>query len=231
MGIFDNIPRIKTLAFDYLDSSCYDNEKLVYKKIVNEVYNNYGTRCYYYIVDYNTSRDVIFGEDNDRYIIRKFPLQAYFNLPPHQDMVSMFGIEEMDDFKMYISKLQLSAASTLDCTDRYGETSGTFPMYAPMEGDLIRPNYSSEIYEILHIMDTEEQFHQDQHTWEVTVRKYRDLHFSISGTQSACMSAISAYTDQQDMFDIADFIDTIKTDVLVSGAPISANPDDPFGGW
>lgn len=217
MGLFDHIPRIKTVAFDYLDSSCYDNEKRVYGRMLNEVYNNYGTRCFYYIVDYNTSRDVIFGEDGDRHILRRFPLQAYFTLPQEEDLVSLFGIEEMDNFDMFISKMQLSAASTLDYNDQFGETSGTFPMYSPMEGDLIRPAYNDQIYEILHVHDTEEQFHQDHHTWKITVRKYKDLHFTVDSTNTSALSEMISAVDQGDLFNIGAFIDTIKEPVIVSG--------------
>ncbi len=61
--------------------------------------------------------------------------------------------------------------------------------------------YNSKYYEILDVKDTTEQFLQGKHTWRFIARDYRDLHFSLSATTSS--DEISAYIDQDDMFDIS----------------------------
>ncbi len=230
MGNFNNLPAFSPYM-NHLNSSCYDNEKLIYSKLVNEMTNHFGVKCMYYIVNYNTDYDKLYGEDRDRYVLRKFPLHTFYELPPENDLISRFGIEGLDNFEMYTPKIQFSVASTLLWNDEHGETKDTFDEYTPKAGDIIRTSSNDYFYEILHVKEEEEMFLQTKHTWTFKVRKYRDLHFSIPTSATAVSASLSAYTDQDDMFDISGFIDGLGEDIIITSADAINNGKDPFNGW
>jgi len=226
--------------FQHQASSCYNNEKLLYSKLVGEALLQNGVKTDYYITDYNTSRDQIYGEDTDRTILRKFPVILYYMLPKQDQLFSKFGIEDLDNFKMWVAKDTFAMSSTLQADDAtYNFTRGSFPQYVPKVGDLVRSKASSNqvIYEILNVKDSpqDNQFLQSKNVWEFQVRVYRDLHLNLSPTTSATMTSISAFTDQDDYIDINDVIDTEKTDIIITSADDIVNgddiPNDPFGGW
>jgi len=272
MTNFGHLPRTKDYM-KHLTGACYDVEKNLYGRWINEAFNHFGVKCQYYITDYNTDYDVIFGEDMDRHVVRRFPVQVYFVLPPEDDMASRFGIEELDNIEMFISKLQFQVASTLDYDDQYGATSGTFAQYIPKLGDLIRSTSNYKFYEILDVGEEDNQFLQTSNTWTLKVRLYRDNHVGFStsadgvlaktASDELCASpftsaiasySLSAYADQEDMFDVTDLVNRDKGDVVhysdsatTSGSYVHTDPttlivtsgsvklvadtNDPFAGW
>ncbi len=223
--------------FNHVNSSCYDNEKLLYGKLVNEAIGMNGVKTEYYIVDYNTNYNRMFGEDSDRTLLRKFSLRMYFNLPPEDMLLSINGIENTDRFKMWASKEHFGIASTTQPEDINQVTRGSNPEYTPKEGDIVRSLSNDTLYEIMNVEDApeENQFLQSKNVWEFTVRVYRDIHYNTTPTETASMSAISAFTDQQDYLEINDYIDTQTSGVVITSADDIANgispPNDPFGGW
>jgi len=222
--------------FNHQSSSCYDNEKLLFGHFVGEAISQQGVRSEFFIVDYNTNYDKLNGEDNDRTIQRKFSVMLYYTLPPEDMLISMYGIENTDKFKMWASKDQFRIASTTNPDDFATATKNSNPAYIPKEGDIVRSIPTDTLYEIMNVKDAveEQQFLQSKNVWEFSVRVYRDLHYNVS-TDVASVSGISAFTDQQDYLEINDVIDTLTPSILITSADDIANgdsvPNDPFGVW
>lgn len=209
-------------------SKCYETEKELYSISEMCMWNNFGVKCEYYFVDYNTSYDQTFGEDGDRTVTRSFALTASLELPKEEEFASRFGLEGLDVFEVFTNKYHFAHASTYSA-----DTSGVYPTDVPKEGDIIRTKYNDKFYEVLSVKDTTDQFLQAQHTWKMIVRENKDLHFNVSATTE--VDKISAVTDQEDLFDISSAIDIEKEDYIITsamdltaGRPLS---DDPFGNW
>lgn len=211
-------------------SECYDTEKELYSITEMCMWNNFGVKCEYYFIDYNTTYDPLFGEDRDRTIARSVSITASLELPKEEEFVSMFGIEGLDLFEVFTNKYHFAFASTFS-----GDTSGVYPSDVPKEGDVLKTKYNDKYYEILSVKDTEGQFLQSPHTWKMIVREYKDLHFNVSATTTPEMSAISSVTNQQDIFDITAAINQEKEKFIITSAmDVSAGrplPNDPFGNW
>ena len=231
MGNFDDKSRLRKSYFNYNGSSCYNNEKTLYNKLLSEAYNKHGVKCWYYFTDYSLTNDPIYAEDMDRHIVRKVPVMAYFELPPEDRISNFFGLEENDNYNLYISKEHLAATSTMAHNDSYGSTSGTYAATTPKEGDLILSTHNNRLYEVLNVKDTEEMFLQSKHSWNIAVQVWKDNHISLSATTSASMTTVSAFTDQDDYVKINDAVDTEKTDVLYTSGATEEPPKDPFAGW
>jgi len=231
VGNFDHKPRTRNSFFNYNDSSCYDNEKAMYNKVLSEAFNKHGVKCEYYFTDYSLTNDVIYAEDMDRHIIRKVPIMAYFELPPEERISNFFGLEETDNYNIYISKEHLAAVSTFEHNDNFGDTSGANESLLPKVGDLIRSTHNERLYEVLNVKDTEEMFLQSKHSWNIAVQVWKDTHISLSPDTSASMTSVSAFTDQVDLLKINETIDTEKTDVLYTSGVAEEPPQDLFAGW
>jgi hypothetical protein len=191
-----------TVFNDYFqkDSECYDGEKKLYDCIQAEAYNNFGVEMEFYPTTYDTTYDEVFGEDDNRNIITKFDIMAYYELPNNSKLYSRFGIEGIDNFHMYVNKTHFTSAS-------YG--SG---VSIPNVGDIIKKKDEELYYEIVDAKDKEEQYLQSTHTWDLVVKPYIDYHMNLSGSTSS--DSISAFTNQDDYLEINDFIENNKDDYL-----------------
>jgi hypothetical protein len=113
--------------------------------------------------------------------------------------------------------------------------------YIPKYGDFLRPHYNGIMYEIIDVIDTEEQFLNTQHTWKITVRTWVNNMLTTSQNVSAehmltyddvDTAPISAYLDE-------DGSDFLKQNVLINDEvdeilyepPHTSKPNDPFAGW
>lgn len=206
------------------NGSCYDNEKFLYQKMVSEAFNQNGVKADYYVVDYSTNNEKIYGEDNDRHILRNFVVKVYFDLPPEIRQYNQFGMEDMDNFQMWITKTTFS------------NYSGG---YDPKYGDFIRPHYNSVLYEIIDVIDTDEQFLNTQHTWKLTVRVWVNNMLTASNNVSAehnpnyddeYVELISAHLTSagSDFLKQNDLIDDEFDDIEYK--PLDGN-NNPFGDW
>ena len=68
-------------------SSEYDGDKALFGSGVSEIINSFGVLSGYYIVDMSVENNKLFGEDNDRNLIRKFPLMVQFELPEEIELL------------------------------------------------------------------------------------------------------------------------------------------------
>ena len=203
--------------------SCYDNEKLLYNKTTSEALDMNGVKCDYYVVDYSTDNEKVWGEDNDKHIIQQYKLKVYFETPPEVRQYTQFGIEDVDSFQMYCTKLMFN---------KY--TSG----YVPKYGDFIRPQYNGVLYEITDVIDTDEQFLNTQHNWRFTVKVWENNMVTTTPAISAentetydgdTITPIAEYTENgSDTLKQNDIIEQEKTDVLYNDID---NNNNPFGEW
>ena len=210
-------------------NDCHDNESEMFDGILQDAYNTAPVPINYYVTDYNVDYDKIFGEDNDRNIVRTFKMNAQYDLPSEDENLTINGIEGIDTFKVNVSMKHFTSASTYD----ENGNPNIYSSYKPKAGDVFQAEYNGMYYEILHVKKTINQFLQRAHSWEFAARRYRDIHFSLSSSTSA--DSISAFTDQKDYLEINDFIDTSKQSIIITSANDVANgrepPNDPFGGW
>jgi hypothetical protein len=218
------------------ETSCHDGEKAMYDQLQMDAWNSFGIDMTYYIADYNTSYDKLYGEDRDRYITRTFNFKGYIqSYPEEKSQYSLYGIEGLDNFIFWANIQHMSFMSTLD---ELGNTQYT--SHIPIEGDVIKFDYSDLYYEIMHVVKSANQFLQTQHSYTIIVRVFRDIHLTLSPLVSS--DSLSAFTDKpKDIFDISDDIDDEKLEFLFNTSaaneePITPDPyppvnDDPFGGW
>lgn len=211
-----------TMPSDYFNYStaCHENEKKLYDKLVTEAFDQFGVKCDYYVVDFSTNNEQVLGEDNDKHIIRNFKMKAYFETPPEDRQYDGFGISDLDTFSMHASKAAFQAYSK---------------SYIPMMGDLIRPQYNGVIYEIVNVVDTDEQFLNSQHTWRFSVKVWVNEKPTTDDTvvdeasntyDGDIIEPIAEQTSATDILEQNDLVDEEIKDVGFDN-----NNGDPFGGW
>jgi hypothetical protein len=209
--------------FNY-NGSCYNNEKKLYDQTTSEALDMNGVKCDYYVVDHSEDNEKLWGEDNDKHIIQQYKLKVYFETPPEVRQYTQFGIEDVDSFQMYCTKMMFN---------KYA--SG----YVPKFGDFIRPHYNGVLYEITDVIDTDEQFLNTQHNWKFTVKVWENNMLTttpaISAEQSETydeqdITPIKVYTTSgSDTLKQNDLIEEEKTNVLYNDID---NPTyNPYGDW
>jgi hypothetical protein len=207
----------------------YFNERALWSMVTTEAYNKHGVRCTLYAVSTDPTYDRLYGEDLNRIISRKFDIMAFFQLPRQEKLWTAFGIQGMDTFSMFVSKIHFDAASKYESTG----TSATYPAYIPKIGDIIKSKFNNMYYEITDIKSESGQFLQSlQHVWEFLVKPYRDTNLGLSATTSASMSGTgdigSKVSTTPDAFDIRDLISATSPSINYSPKPCEANDPNQF---
>lgn len=203
-----------------LGSDNYSADRDLYSTLLTEAYNKFGVPCEYYLSTFDTDHNKIFGEDGNRYFIRKFPVMAYYILPKELELWSKWGIEGLDNFQMSISKKHFSAVCT----------SGNYEYIRPKEGDVIQANYNNRYYEIIDVGEEEEMFLQKKHTWILTVSVFKDVNVKPNNSLSA--DDISNYTDQSsDIFDLSAIIEGDKNNFLYNPPESEKDQNSIWGEW
>jgi hypothetical protein len=172
MGNFDEFSRNKNEYFQF--QSEYNNEKLLLDLLTTEMYNLHGVCMTYFTVSFNTSANEIWTEDGDRVINRFFNIMTMYDLPKEEELFTKFGIAGLDNFHIYISKRHFQVASKYSSKG----TPNIHQSITPRIGDLLRANYNNYIYEIVSVKDTEMQFAQAQHTWDIIVSPFKNNNIS-----------------------------------------------------
>lgn len=160
-------------------TSAYDSEKELYSVLQMESFNKFGVSIIYYPISYDTTYDRVFGEDNNRTVIRNFQVMGYFELPREDRIATQFGLNVLDEATIYFNKDHFRVASTYILS---GALSAYYPEYKPKVGDVLKPIYSNFFYEIITIKDSEEMFHRVKHAWTAICKPYYGQHLSISAT-------------------------------------------------
>jgi hypothetical protein len=223
--------------FHFQQNNSYDKERCLYDSLLSEGNNIYGTPMMYYVVSYDVSYDLLFGEDDDRRIERKFPIKAVFTLPEELEQYNPFGIQGLDNFPMNVSKKHFTQLSRNNNRSRLFpvQNSSNLSAFGPIDpkaGDLIKSEYNDVFYEIIDVGEEKEMFLQAKHSWTLTVRVFTDEMLSLSADTSAAMTEISAVIDRNDVLSHNDYITSADDAVLYD--PPSTEKDSSqsaFGGW
>ena len=208
----------------------YNNERKLFDTLVTEVYNKHGVCMTFYVTSFDLNYDKVWGEDNDRKFVRKFPIMAYFTMPREEKLWSKFGIEGLDSFSMFISKSHFKDASTFDAATN---NMGVYDSYNPKIGDVIVSEYNDFMYEITEVKEEAGMYIQSkQHLWELVVKPFKDRNMELSGTTSATMGSIADYVaGHNDVFNVADVINQKTSAVVYQPKPNELPSGDPFGSW
>lgn len=194
----------------------YTNERNLYDLLLTESFNQFGVPLVYYQSSYDVNYDKIYGEDNNRKYLRYFDIMGFYELPKEMEQWSMFGIEGLDTFQIFVSKRHFKTASG---------------SYIPRPGDVLQAKYNDRFYEITDVGEEEYVYMQRKHTWTFTVKVFRDEHIGVDSSISAT-ATITPYTDKNsDIFDITSIIDQEKPEVLYSTSGETTAPNTVWGVW
>ena len=221
---FDHFSKLPSNKYFNHFNPNYDNERYLYDLMITESYNKHGVCCSYFITSFDTKYDPLFGEDNNRRFERRFKLMTYFDLPYETRNFNNAGIGWTDVFHVYASIKHFNTASKLD----YNTGTSAFNSYIPRVGDYFGTDYNGLFYEIISVKMQEQQFLQHQHSYDFVVKVYRDKSFSVNPSTSGTMGDLTQYIAQEDIFDIAKFINEQKSGVLYQPSPTECSPRDPF---
>jgi len=188
-------------------------------------------------------------------------------LPTETKSFSALGINTTDVVKGFVSIRHFEVASTFSVDGPYDDTgiSGIYPSVKPKAGDIVRlslneledvkretrlyeeiPNvddtlrnatFNNTYYEIVSVKQQEVQFLQHQHTWDLTLRIYRDKSFILDSANLDSFGDLTEYVNKSDIFDIGKFIETTtdahtnKEDILYQQKAQECSPKDPFNSW
>jgi hypothetical protein len=175
MGNFDEYNRDHNEHFEYV-TSAYDNEKLLYEKMVAECINIHGVEMMYYVLTFDINYNKIWGEDNDRRFERCFSFMTLYELPREDNNFTQLSIEPFDVVMMTVSKKHFEQASKCDSN---GYKQPQLTSYKPKIGDIIKSEYANYFYEIVDVSHEENMFLQSKHTWTFTCKPYKHEHHEI----------------------------------------------------
>lgn len=227
MSYTSAFPRIPSqVFFNHLNPN-YNNERKLYDLLITEAYNKHGVCCSYLVTTFNTNYDKIFGEDNNRRYERRFKCMLYFELPKETRTFSNAGIGWTDIIRSYASIRHFNTASKYN----YQGTSAIYSSYIPRVGDYLESEYNNVFYEIISVKKQAEQFLQGQHSYEFVLKVYRDKSFGINPSTSGDFQDLSQYVNQEDIFNIGQFIEEKKSEVLYVPSITECEPNDPFNDW
>lgn len=205
----------------------YSNEIELAEVLEEESFLKYGIQSRYYPV--SQDKDAIFGEGNNKTIVRSFDCMPYTEsgeLPQEQRTVSTMGILSPDLFNVHISIRNFNVMSTYNTTG----TSGIYPSYYPMIGDIIQFKYNKIFYRVLMVKLETEIFLQAKHTYTLILEKLKDINYSFSNELILANDPIININPKDD-FDISGYIDDVKSDVLYTPKSTEQDPNDPFNNW
>lgn len=223
---FDDVPNgwfTKTKRADGSDP--YANERELFDLWITEAYNKFGVTLTYYAISFDTLHDPLFGEDNNRRIARKFDFMGFYSLPREEKLWSKFGIEGMDSISIFVSKRHFRVTSKHNFAK---EEDVQYSEYIPKIGDIVCAQYNNYYYEITDVKEeTGMYLLSKQHVWELVCKPFRNEHLSLSASTSADMGAISTIIQTEDPFNIKQFVEDNKEEVIYNPPP-TEKPDDSF---
>lgn len=178
-GLSNELPDCDNYGSEMFDfsSSCYDVESRLLDELTAEAINISGTMGYWYVVDYSLKNEPVFGEDNDRTIVRKFPFMfALDGLPADERRWAKIGIEGLDNFHIFIAKISFAQASQM-------EADGITPMYEsrnPHVGDIFQSTHNNLFYQVLDVKDKGDATLQRAHSFDCIVKPFETHHYKLS---------------------------------------------------
>lgn len=158
-------------------SECHASESAVFDNLTAEAIAQSGVQGFWYVVDYSLENEKIFGEDNDRTIIRKFPFMfAVDELPTDARSWSSFGIEGIDIFHIRAAKVAFLQASQM-------KSDGVTVAYRPREpkvGDIVQSTHNKIFYRVLDVKDKSDSILQRAHSFDIILTQMEMAHHNVS---------------------------------------------------
>jgi hypothetical protein len=197
----------------------YDKERKLYDQISTERINLSGVVSQYLVTSFDTEADPHWGEDGNREFKRKFDLMV---MPDGQDLFQHakqwgeLGLWSTDVYRVAFTMTHFKEASTKVSQEKDDNLKGYQEGFsyqdgvvvdgldAPRIGDYIKMKYEDYLYEIIDIVDEENQFMQGQNNWTITIKPYKDENISVTDDPnfSESMADISDIVDTFDMLDV-----------------------------
>ena len=216
MPISNELPDCENFDNPYFDfsSECYENESKMIDELTTEEINMAGVMGYWYVVDYSLKNERVFGEDNSRTILRKFPFMFLVEgLPIDDKKWSKFGIEGMDNFHIVVAKLGYTQASMM-------MADGVTPAYEPRNphsGDIFQSTHNNVFYRVLDVKDKGDTMLQRAHSFDCIVTPLEMAHHNIAPILKD--DPINLFNNRADVLGQNSILDTTKKPAGI----------DPFG--
>jgi len=224
-GVYGRYPVRPTGLMNQYNQA-YDSNRDLIAIMMTEQYNHAGVKSEFYITTFDTSYDERFGDDDDRRIIRKFELMVWFQLPKEDKTWSMFGIEGLDNFTMYCSKLHFDEASTCDATGN----PQTHEMHVPQIGDIIKVAFNNFIYEIVDVKEEDLMSYQSKrYAWSFTVKPFVNEKQGVEDLPED--DEVRRAVEANDIFDVADVVRVASSKINYEPSSQGDVEQDPFGYW
>lgn len=222
---YEEYSALPNQSFFQEETEFYDRESRLFDLLYTEAINMHGVPMIYYVNSYNVSYDKLFGEDNNRNILRNFNVQAYYELPNETEMWNNFSIEGIDNFHIQITMRHMEAASQYN-----SRGIRKFQSYTPKQGDFLKAKYNEYFYEIVTVKQQVAQFLKRQHVWDLIVRPMRDEKLSVSA-EIPVDDYIRNVQAINDIFDTKQEVEREKPRDLYQPESGETSPDPLFGSW
>ena len=173
---FDPCESFDNPLFDF-SSECYDAESKMIDDLTTEAINMAGVMGYWYVVDYSLRNERIFGEDNSRTIVRKFPFMFMIDgLPIDDKKWTKFGIEGMDNFHISVAKSGFAQASQMAADGR----TPAFKARNPHSGDIVQSTHNGVFYRVLDVKDKGDTTLQRAHSFDCILTPLEMCHHEVA---------------------------------------------------
>lgn len=210
-----------------VNGDLYKNERDLFSSFTCEAFNLRGVKLKYYVVDFNTSADKLFGEDNNRSVLRSFDFMGRYSLDQAAEskLWTAFGIQGLDDITCLVSKKHFDQVSRYNMDK---EDPIIYEPHTPRIGDFVRADYNSFMYEITDVKEETGLFMQSkQHVWSLTLKAWRNEHLDVSTSTSADMPELTTLIDTDDPFDVKGFVTSASPSIEYTPSPVE-KPSDEF---
>lgn len=208
----------------------------------SEAYGMFGLKLTYYKIKEDLKRDVVYGEDQLRYIERSWYFDGYVNsIPPNVRTYELQGIWGEDLVTVYCGIAAFNYFSTYGESDK--NTPEIYDKVEPCIGDIIYFQANDMFYEIRDVKYYDEAFGMKSHTYTLSLKVYKDMKVTID-TSNPTLSNTSdpiyrvapdTLSGQYNINDVLKINDEVKkerwSDVLYDEKNNKENVIDPFYGW
>lgn len=218
------------------ETGCYDNEKKLYTKGTSEVFKIGGLEFDYFVLDFDTTKDVVNGEDVAREAKRRFKFSGYMeSLPTMTPQYILDGIAFPEVFSMLATIEHFSEASTYSMLDGV-RTERIFDEMKPKIGDYIKSHADNKFYTIINVKATkgQTQFLQTPSVYEFKVRLMKKENFNVKEDEKfpeLQMEDLRNIFNSKDIFEINDTALDEFDDIKYESEDPRDEIDDIFGGW
>lgn len=203
------------------DTPCKQAETNMFASLTTDAFNKAGVDCWWYVIDWSNENEKIFGEDNDRYILRKFKVRCYTDeLPPDERQFNLFGIEGLDRFHLFITKLHFADASKYN-----SDGVLSYREYKPKLGDIIQMTHNNFFYDVIEVKDRPEMILERAVTWDVTLRPLQNQHYKY--VPEMANDPLAIRMDEKDILSQNDLIENVEKEKVLYDPNDGKN--DPFG--